>query len=144
MCRIGDLNCSQASLASIEARALLQNLPTSNPSLHEELTHQQEPTLGEEIEPVFVDEGVFETDDMGVPTEVLIDHLISDGSELEHGYAVDAEGCIVRDNLAEHLQEEDGDVDTAASTERAAIFEGRGVRVKKKRILFGGDHMWET
>ncbi|KAF8631364.1 hypothetical protein AX17_005130 [Amanita inopinata Kibby_2008] len=141
MCRIGDFNCSHASITSNEALALLRNLPITHPAIHEELTYQQEPVLGEE-EPAFAD-GMNEelaTDDLDVPIEVLIDHLVSDGMSLEHGYAVDEEGCIVRNNLAEHI--------VAADKEEGAVtvpvLLGQGHQVRTKRMPWGGSKMWDT
>ena len=78
----------------------------------------------------------FATDDIDVPTDILIDHLLSDGAPLEDGYAVDERGCIVRNNLAEH--EED------AAAAAAPILLGRGRRKKMKPALYGGSDMWDT
>ena len=141
MCRTRDFNCSHVSLVSNKALALLRNLPISDPALYEKLTYQQEPVLDKE-EPAFTDEvEQFATDDIDIPTDdILIDHLLSDGVALEDGYAVDERGCIVRNNLAEHVDDVHKE-DAAAAA--ALILLGRGHRKKMKPALYGGSNMWD-
>jgi len=83
----------------------------------------------------------FATDDIDVPTDILIDHLLSDGAALEDGYAVDERGCVVRNNLAEHVDDVHEE-DAAAAA--APILLGRGCRKKMKPALYGGSDMWDT
>ncbi|KAM6492214.1 hypothetical protein JOM56_009856, partial [Amanita muscaria] len=53
MCRIGEFNCSQESLTSSQALAVLRELPKANPNLHKEISSQEDPVpIGEE-EPTF-------------------------------------------------------------------------------------------
>ena len=141
MCQTGDFNCLHVSLVSNEALALLRNLPISDPALYKKLTYQQEPVLGKE-EPAFTDEvEEFTMDDIDIPTNILIDHLLSDGAALEDGYAVDERGCVVRNNLAEHVDDVHEE-DAAAAA--APILLGRGCRKKMKPALYGGSDMWDT
>ncbi|KAM6490312.1 hypothetical protein JOM56_014289 [Amanita muscaria] len=128
MCQVRAFNCSHASLTSNETLALLRNLPNTNRALYEQLMYQKELGLDNNEEPAFASDGV-ELDDMDIPTDVLIDHLVSDGTVLENGYAVGKDGSLVRNNLAEHIDGPnhdgiDGGEDITAAEE--PVFLGRG------------------
>jgi len=49
---------------------------------------------------------------------------------------VDGNGMVTRDSVAEELEMGDAGNDAEAVC-------GRGQRVRTKRTLFGGNHMWE-
>jgi len=135
MCRIGDFNCSQESLISGEALAALRDLLRTNPDLHKEITGQEEPEQTGEDESTFsLDHELL--DDTDIPTDVVIDHVVSDGKQVEQGFMVDGNGMVTRDSVAEELEMGDAGNDAEAVC-------GHGQCVRTKRTLFGGNHMWE-
>jgi len=124
MCRIGDFNCSQESLTSREALSALCDLLRTNPDLHKEIASQEEP------EPTGKDESTFSLDhelldDTDIPTDVVIDHVVSDGKQVEQGFMVDGNGIVTRDSVAEELEMGDAGNDVEAVC-------GRGQHVRTK------------
>ena len=135
MCWIGDFNCSQESLTFREALAVLCNLSRTNPDLHKEITGQ------EESEPTGKEESTFSLDhelldDTNIPTNVVIDHVVSDEKQVEWGFMVDGNGMVMRDSVAEELEMGDAGNDAEAVCVR-------GQHVRTKQTLFSGKHMWE-
>ena len=78
----------------------------TTPDLHKEITGQEEP------EPTGEDESTFSLDyelldGMDIPTDVVIDHVVSDGKQIEQGFMVDGNGMVMRDSVAEELEMRD-------------------------------------
>ena len=114
---------------------MLHGLLRTNPDLHKEITNQ------EESEPTGEDKSTFSLDhklldNTDIPTNVVIDHVVSDGKQVEQGFMVDGNGMVMRDSVAEELEMGD------ASNNAEAVC-GCGQHVRTKRTLFGSNHMWE-
>ncbi|KAJ6628212.1 hypothetical protein B0H10DRAFT_1940757 [Mycena sp. CBHHK59/15] len=91
LCAVGQFNCSQASLTSLEALAVLLELPHTNPALHLELTGSMPPPEEIENEELFstADEELTYNDESDVPVQVVIDHVLSRGlGDLPVGFAI--------------------------------------------------------
>jgi hypothetical protein len=122
MCRVGDFNCSQASLTSAEALAALRELPKSNPALYKEFTGECEDVAiaEEELEPAFSEESG-EEDDSDIPIDVIVAPIEQD--DVGQGFQIDSDGRIERTGVAEDAEAEIPSLD-------AVLILGRGKRAK--------------
>lgn len=137
-------------MTSPEACAALQELPKINPVLHRELTGIQdelEPTTAE-LEDM-VEELVFNEcveDDCDIPLSIVekqLQSLMSAPSN-EVGFAIESDGSIVRISVSEDADAEVLGEEVAgddAHTETAEL--GRGHRLKKATVPFGGHRVWD-
>ena len=143
MCRVGEFDCSQESLTSRQALAMLCELQRMNLELYNKITSQEVPTLSGDEEPTFSAHADL-SDGTDIPTDILIDHIISDGIQVKAGFVVDAEGLVMRENIAEELEMEVAEDSDEVITMPAQVPEGCGHCMIKKCILFGSNHMWEN
>ncbi|KAH9971063.1 hypothetical protein BJV74DRAFT_889431 [Russula compacta] len=121
MCHVGNFNCSQASLTSLDALTALRNLPKSNPTLYKQFTGKCEdiPTADGEEEPTFF-EGEEIDDDSDIPMEVIRSQVMENG--LGQGFETNEEGQIERNGIAEDIE--------AKITILAVLLMGCGQRTK--------------
>src|SRR5882762_4901993 len=103
MCRTGDFNLSHASLTSGAALSALRTLPTTNPTLYQEITSGKTNEIMDD-EPVFSDE--FEVDNVGsdIPVDIIRSVIMSDGSIGIEGFGTDESSNIIRTGAAEEFQ----------------------------------------
>ena len=70
MCRTGDFNLSHASLTSVAALSALHTLPTTNPTLYQEITSGKTNEIIDD-KPVFSDEFEVNNDGSDIPVDVI-------------------------------------------------------------------------
>jgi hypothetical protein len=141
MCHVGEYNLSYASLTSATTLTALRLLPKTNPTLYDEIcTDKIDISSGGE-EPAFpVDDD--QCDGSDIPIDVICLTVMSGGSVVDDGFAVDDAGGVVRTGVAEDIEqvEEGNDLDKLED-EVAREELGRGRRVKQGSKRYGID--WE-
>src|SRR5215471_18894397 len=126
MCKVGEFNCSQASLTSGEALNALRQLPKTNPSLYKQFTGECEDkaNLEDETEPEFsADDDT--NDDSDIPIDVIVSQIAE--GEIGPGFEASADGRIERTGLAEDV---DVEIPVAVTMDESLIL-GRGKREKR-------------
>jgi hypothetical protein len=93
MCRVGEFNCSQASLTSREALSALRQLPKTNPSLYEQFNgiYDNSAAPADGVEPEF-SEGIDIIDDSDIPVDVIASQIVDE--DLVQGFEADSDGHI--------------------------------------------------
>lgn len=145
-CRVGTFNCSHASMTSSDTLAVLRNLHITNPRLFEELsrnTTSVEDMNTEEEEPEFSD--VIE-DSSDVPVDAVKAQFVSGSAE---GFVTGDDGDLVRVAEVEDVdfgQHEPASVAESPSEGHSEVVVpaalGRGRRMKKSSVPFGGVAAW--
>lgn len=135
---MGDRNLSHSSLTSAATLAALRDLPHTNPSLYQEFSAGSQPLVQSPSydEPAFLDADDEASD---IPIDIVRSVVMSEGTVAAEGYAINSQGGIARDGIAE-------DVEAAADVGNLvfAISEddlGRGRRAKRESKRYGDD--WE-
>ena len=134
LCRAGDFNLSHASLTSAQALTALRELPTTNPTLHIEISAGKTDVNAHALnEPAFS----VDTPDDGsdIPIDVVRSAVMSEGVVVDEGFAIDDDGAIIRTGVAEGLEE----IEEVENVGPAVL--GRGRRAKVGTKKYGAE--WE-
>lgn len=140
LCRVQDNNLSHSSLTSATTLAALRELPHTNPSLYRELSAGREGIQSpSDDEPAFMDAGPDLDEGSDIPIEIVRSVVMSEGCIAADGYAIDAQGVVIRNGISE-------DAEAAANIDNLAISGletdlGRGRRLKRESKRYGDD--WE-
>jgi DDE superfamily endonuclease len=134
MCRVGDFNCSHASLTSVEALDALRQLPKTNPSLYKQFIGECEDngTTEDETEPEFSEDGG-DMDGSDVPIDVIVSLVVKE--TIEQGFEVDSEGRVERTGTSEDI---DAEIPKVVDV---PLILGRGKRSKTASTRY--DAAWE-
>ena len=133
MCRVGEFNLSQASLTSAEALTALRELLRTNPALHKEFTGEEKVMTIDEGDELEFSEDCDHDDESDIPIDVVVNHVLSEGSTPIAGFVVDDEGGLTRTGSAEDSDvEENGELDNKVDVEVPVVIQlGRGHRIKR-------------
>ncbi len=132
-------------MTSDKARALLRELPDSNPTLFAELLRGRFTAMNDDIEADPIEEDLDNaTDDSDIPLHVVADIILGEDSNAACGFAVSVDtGVVKRSSIAEDdtVNEAKDVVDAPEPVLAMPECSSRGRRIKPSRWYSG--KMWE-
>lgn len=141
MCRVGDFNCSHASMTSSTTLAALRSLRTNYPDLHEELEQGNlgSSNDGPEERAFTVTSTLVDSSD--IPVQIVADHVTT--GQVPPGFTVNKDNNAIQRTGSLEDVEKIRIFESPSESEQEAV-EGRGHRIKRKPKPFGGDSLWDT
>lgn len=104
LCRAGDFNLSHASLTSAQALTALRELPTTNLTLHSEISAGKTDVNAHDLnEPAFPVDAP--NDGSDIPIDVVRSAVMSEGVIVDESFEIDDHGAIFRTGVAKGLEE---------------------------------------